>query len=101
MVRLILRSQGPQQAVLEVHGWIWAAEAALVAQESSRLLGHSRSVVLQLDGVRFIDRAGLDVLEGLSGTRIELRGGSPFVRSLLCSRGLQPGAEGGPGLGPR
>jgi hypothetical protein len=93
MLRLILRSQSPEEAVLEVHGWVAGADVALLAGEGGRLLGQSRWLVVQLDGVRFIDRAGLDLLEGLSGARLQVRGGSPFVRSLLQSRRLVPGPD--------
>ena len=88
MVRLTVISQTKEEAVLKVEGWVSGADAALLEEEGTRLLGESERLVLDLEGVRFIDREGIALLRRWSGERLELRGASPFVRTVLEEEGL-------------
>ena len=88
MIRLTIRSQTPQEAVLEVHGWVSGKNVEIVEQEGTRLLQESQRLVLDLSGVKFIDREGIALLQRWSGERLVLRGPSPFVHTLLEKRGL-------------
>ena len=88
MLRLTMRSQTPEEAVLEVHGWVSGKDVEILEQEGTRLLQEAQRLVLGLKGVRFIDRHGLALLKRWSGDRLELRGGSSFVRMLLAKHGL-------------
>ena len=83
MLRLTATSQSECQVVLAVDGWVAGVDVALLEQEIARQLGDAEELVLDLGGVRFIDKAGLALLERWSGHRLVLRGGSSFVRALL------------------
>jgi hypothetical protein len=88
MIRLIIGSQTPEEAVLEVHGWVSGGNVKIVEQEGMRLLEESQRLMLDLKGVKFIDREGLALLKRWSGDRLVLRGASPFVHTLLEKHGL-------------
>ena len=84
MLRLTIRSQNPEEAVLQVDGWVAAEQVSLLAREGNRLLRTSRRLRLDLKGVAFIDEEGLALLREEWGERIRLRDGSPFIRELLA-----------------
>ena len=88
MIRLIIRSQTPEEAVLEVHGWVSGGNVPILEQEGVRLLGESQRLVLDLKGVQFIDEEGMGVLRRWVSEGVVLRGGSLFVRMLLEAHGL-------------
>ena len=88
MVRLTVISQTKAEAILKVEGWVSGADAVLLEEEGMRLLGESERLVLDLEGVRFIDREGIALLRRWSGERLVLRGASPFVRTVLEEEGL-------------
>ncbi len=88
MVRLTVRSQTKEVVVLEVDGWVSDGSVALLEEEGARLLQKADRLVLDLKGVRFIDRAGIALLQRWRGERVVLRGGSSFVRMLLEKHGL-------------
>jgi anti-anti-sigma regulatory factor len=81
-------SQTKEDVVLKVEGWVSGANVALLEEEGTRLLGESECLVLDLEGVRFIDRPGLGLLKRWSGARLALRGASPFVHMRLAAHGL-------------
>jgi len=89
MLRLTLLSQTAAAVVVAIDGWVCAGDVLLLEQEGMRWLGEAERLVLDLNGLRFIDREGLDLLERWAGKQlVVLRGGSPFVRKLLERRGL-------------
>jgi hypothetical protein len=88
MIRLTIRSQTPQEVVLQVDGWVSGGDVSILEEEGTRLLGESQRLVLELKGVQFIDREGIALLERWWGERLVLRNGSPFVRMLLETHGL-------------
>lgn len=88
MLRLTVVSQTCEEVVLKVEGWVSGENVALLEEESTRLLREAERLVLDLDGVQFIDREGIALLKRWSGKRLELRGGSLFVRGLLEEHGL-------------
>jgi len=57
-------------------------------QELERLEALGKTVLLDLDGVRAIDRGGLQLLSSRCARGVELRGGSGFIRELLHGAGL-------------
>ena len=87
MMRLTVVSQTPAEMILKVEGWISGAEVALLEEEGTRLQEGER-LVLDLSGVHSIDEDGIALLQRWSGDRLELRGGSAFVRRLLEVNGL-------------
>ena len=88
MLRLTILSQSAQEVVLQVDGWLTGENVALLEREGTRHLQETRRLVLELEGVRFIDRAGVALLQQWSGERLVLWGGSLFVRTLLKEYGL-------------
>ena len=88
MLRLTVISQTPEQAVLQIDGWVSGANVTLLEEEGTRLLQEAERLVLDLSGVRVIDQAGLALMQGWSGERLVLRGASPFVNRLLATEGL-------------
>ena len=88
MLRLTVISQTKEEAVLKVEGWVSGADVALLREEGIRLLRETERLVLDLDGVQFIDREGIALLKRWSGDWLVLRGGSLFVRGLLEEHGL-------------
>ena len=89
MVRLTVISQTKEEAVLKVEGWVSGADVALLEEEGTRLLQQTQRLVLDLKGVRFIDREGIALLQRWSGERLVLRDASPFVRTRLAEHGLK------------
>ena len=96
MLRIEVTSESPAAVVLKLEGWVSGDGVGLLEAEGRRWLEQGRELVLDLDGVQFIDPQGLDLLEGWSGARLELRGGSLFVRTLLHNRGLVQGPDPSP-----
>ncbi len=88
MIRLTVRSQTPEEAVLQVDGWIVKEQVLLLAQEGTRLLRTSCRLLLDLKGVASIDQAGLALLQAGWEGRVRLRNGSPFIRELLTQHHL-------------
>ena len=88
MIRLTIRSQTPEEVVLQVDGWASRKDVDILEQEGTRLLGETQRLVLDLKGVRFIDREGIALLQRWSGERLALRGGSSFIQALLKAHGL-------------
>ena len=88
MIRVTIRSQTPEEVVLQVDGWISGRNVSILEQEGTRLLGETQRLVLDLKGVQFIDREGIALLHRWSGDRLTLRNGSLFVRMLLAQHGL-------------
>lgn len=88
----------PSQAVLTVAGRLADGAVPLLDGELSRLLADAGRVVVDLQGVRFIDNRGLALLRRVAVTspadprppqvQLSLRNGSPFLRQRLASRGL-------------
>ena len=88
MLRLVPQSQDPDETVLEAHGWISGENVPLLEQEGESWRRQTRRLVLDLTGVRSIDRAGAALLHRWVAEGLLLRGGSAFVRELLREHGL-------------
>jgi len=88
MVRLTVVSQSSEEVVLKVEGWVDEESVALLEEEGERWLGEAERLVLDLDGVKHIDPAGLALLRRWSGERLVLRGGAMFMQQLLKTHGL-------------
>ena len=94
----ITREAGSRsRATLKLEGRVVAEWAALLERECSALLRSSTSVSLDLAGVGFVDRAGVEALERLSRAGVEIRCPSGPVASVLVGEGVRvtDDADGG------
>jgi len=86
----ITRVKGSRsRATLRVEGNVVAEWAALLERECSDLLRSWGAVSLDLAGVRFVDRAGVEALERLSRAGVEVRCRSGPVASVLEAEGVR------------
>ncbi len=86
----ITREKGSRsRATLKLEGSVLAEWAALLERECSDLLRSSTSVSLDLAGVGFVDRAGVEALERLSRVGVEIRCPSGIVASVLSGEGVR------------
>ena len=83
MLRVTEISQTSEEAVLRVEGWVAGAGVGLLEKEGVRHLQPNQRLVLDLKGVKFIDQAGLDLLQGWKDKGVVLRNGSVFIQVLL------------------
>ena len=88
MLRLTVISRTDWEAVLKVEGWVSGADVVTLEYEGARLRQETQRLVLELKGVRFIDRKGIALLRRWSGEGLVLRSASPFVRTRLAEHGL-------------
>ena len=85
MLRLTLVSLTAEEAVLQVEGWIAGTGVTYLGKEGQRQWGGVAQQVVDLDGVKFIDEAGLELLQAWRDQGVVLRGGSVFIRMLLTA----------------
>jgi STAS domain len=100
MTLRIAREGGSRsRATLKLEGSVVAEWAALLERECSELLRSSTAVSLDLAGVGFVDRAGVEALERLSRAGVEIRCPSGAVASVLLGEGVRVthDADGGCG----
>ena len=88
MLRLTLVSDSAVEVVLKVDGWLVGADVTLLEQAGESHRREGKRLVLELHGLKFIDSAGLSLLQQWSGRQLTLRGGSSFVQLLLRESGL-------------
>ena len=99
MIRIDVVAQTQKQVVLKVQGDLADDDVELLAGELRRWRQQVEQLVLDLKGVKFIDRAGIALLQQWArwepirgngvGERLMLRDGSLFIRHLLEANGLQ------------
>jgi anti-anti-sigma regulatory factor len=92
----ITRDEGSRpRATLRLEGSVVAEWAALLERECSDLLRSWGAVSLDLAGVRFVDRAGVEALERLSCAGVEIRCRSGPVASVLEGEGVRVTRDAG------
>jgi anti-anti-sigma regulatory factor len=74
---------------LRLEGRVVAEWAALLERECSDLLRSRGAVSLELAGVSFVDRAGIQALERLSRAGVEIRCPPGAVASVLEGEGIR------------
>jgi anti-anti-sigma regulatory factor len=82
MLRVTTGKADPGTMVIEAHGSI-AAEGVGVLTRVVESKRNGRRLVLDLKGVRFADRAGVDLLRRWAAEDVEMRGASPYLRAVL------------------
>jgi len=88
MLRIMLIFRSAEEVILKVDGRLAGADVELLEREGEPYLREKKCLVLDLEGIRFIDQAGIDLLRRWSGKQLKLRHKSPFVRALLKAHGL-------------
>ena len=89
MLRITLLSQSTEEAVLKIEGRITGADVALLECEIRGKFEQAQRLVLDLQGLKHIDREGLELLKHWSADQLVLRDSSVFVRTLLQTHGLE------------
>ncbi len=90
MVLRITREEGLRsRTTLHLEGRIVAEWALLLERECSKLLRGWGEVSLDLEGVHFIDRAGVEALDRLGRAGVEIRCRSGPVASVLEGEGIR------------
>ena len=95
MLRITLVSQTPEEVVLKVEGRVSKEDVPVLEEEGSRWLRKVGHLVLDLTGVRSIDRSGIGVLQRWGEQGLVLRSGSVYNRALLAAHGLDAHFERG------
>jgi hypothetical protein len=86
----ITREEGSRsRATLRLEGRVVGEWVALLRRECSDLLRSSATVSLDLKGVGFVDRAGVEVLGRLSRAGVEIRCPPGPVASVLSGEGIR------------
>ena len=89
MLRLTLISQSTLEIVVAIDGWISGEGVGLLEQEGEKWLWETGHLVFDLEGVRFIDQAGINLFQRwVKSEKLGLRGGAVFVQTLLAAHGL-------------
>ena len=88
MLRITVEQPCPEQPVLALEGLITSETINLLDREIASRLKHSERLILDLQGVQFIDRLSLTILARWQRQGLVLRGGSLFVQTLLQSTDL-------------
>jgi anti-anti-sigma regulatory factor len=83
VLRITSMNGSEQGRTLRIEGRIAGAEVEELSRAASLALALSPGLVLDMTGVTFIDRIGLELLHGLNARGAELRGCSPFIERLL------------------
>ena len=96
MLRLTLISQTPLETVLALDGWLMGEDVAFLEQEGEHWRQQSQYLVLDLEGVQFIDREGIALLKRWVENGVVLRGAIPFIQAVLAAHGVEQEATGFP-----
>ena len=89
MTLRITREGGSRsRATLKLEGKVVAEWAALLERECFEFLQSRRLVVLDLAGVTFVDRTGIQTVERLSQAGVEIRCRPGAVASVLEGEGI-------------
>ena len=90
MTLRITRAGGSRsRATLKLEGKVVGEWAALLERECSDLLRSRGGVSLDLAGVTFVDRTGVETLERLSRAGVEIRCPPGAVASVLEGEGIR------------
>jgi len=89
MLRISRQEEPPARATLRLEGSVTAEWVALLENECLSLLRIRRAVRLDLAGVGFVDRAGVESLGRLGRAGIEIRCRPGVVASVLVAEGVR------------
>ena len=87
MIRIAVERHSVEEAVLKIDGDLSGAHVEVLAKEGRFWLARVQRLVLDLAQVKFIDEAGLSLLEEWAGPRLAIRRMPRFIAVLLSGRG--------------
>lgn len=93
-LRITRERSSRTRANLKLEGRVIAEWAALLERECLDLLLSREAVKLDLAGVVFVDRAGVEVLGRLSRRGVEIHCGSTLIASVLEGEGIHVTVDG-------
>ncbi|HEV8335870.1 MAG TPA: hypothetical protein VGR67_05595 [Candidatus Polarisedimenticolia bacterium] len=88
VLRITIGAGTRTRATLKLEGRVVAGWAPLLERECFRLLGSWDAVCLDLAGVTFVDRLGVETLQRLGRAGIEIRCPRGMVASVLEGEGI-------------
>jgi len=91
VLRILRQEVETHWVVLILQGRIAAEWAGVLERECQELSRSDLLVALDLSGVVFIGRSGLEVLGRLSRTGVEIMGCSPLIADMLEQEGIEVG----------
>lgn len=83
MLRIEKMGEDDGTVILKLEGRIIAQWVPVLEEECQRVLREPKRLILDVAGVRFIDRDGVAVLGKMKGERVQLVNCYPFLRELL------------------
>ena len=109
MLRIVRVESEEGRVVLDLQGRIATEWVELLESECTDAILSGLRVTLDLTGVTFIGRSGLEALRRLRSAGVEIGSGSPLIADTLEQEGISPGpvrpvqtdAHDGNGLGKK
>ncbi|MBZ5637805.1 MAG: hypothetical protein LAO51_03500 [Acidobacteriia bacterium] len=95
MLRILRDDAAAQRVVLILEGHIAGAWAEVLERECVELSRSGRPVALDLAGVAFIGRSGVEALGRLGRAGVAIVGCSPLIADVLEQEGIEVGRSGG------
>jgi hypothetical protein len=83
MLKITQENSADESVTLRLEGQVIGPWVAALRESCERITARKRRLKVQLGGVDFVDRDGVDLLRLLAGRGTELVDGSPFIRAQL------------------
>ena len=83
MLRIEKMGEDAATVTLKLEGRVVAQWVDALEEECQRVLREPKRLILDVAGVRFIDRDGVAMLGKMNGKRVQLANCSPFLQELL------------------
>lgn len=89
MLRITRVRQTSSDEAYALEGWLVDEQVRVLAETCGGALERGARLILDLEGVRFIDDAGLTLLQRWAEQGLRLHRASDFVGQLLAAYGLR------------
>lgn len=83
MLKITSHESAQARVTMTLEGRVVAEWVMLLEQECTRHQQHERRIVLQCDGVTYVDASGSAMLQRLQSQGVEIRGCSALIDSLI------------------
>jgi anti-anti-sigma regulatory factor len=88
MLRITPITYTQDETILKIEGRLDHSNMQLLEREMQQRSQSTECLVLELKGLKHIDRESITMLKQWPGKQLILRGGTMFVRALLTTHGL-------------